>query len=244
MKKKLIALFSKKASAGYASRPTTHDQQPTINNPRFSSGFSLLEVLVATTVLMIIVLAVAMVFQQSSGAWSGGTRRANAAMTLRSVLGQMQREMIEAVDAREFTNSTFIWTTSAMVTNQPGLIKFVSLLGDPAEPDTRIPFVIQYNFVGAYVERSRAKMRYSGTGWTYDVGDLSAPTNIVRLNSTMPLALFQIAAVADPADPNGLPLRVDIQASVSNTNKALLVSGRSAGRDKSHDTDDDIRAGK
>lgn len=198
-------------------------------------GFSLIEVLVATTVLLIIVLIVAMVFQQSSGAWAGGTRKANAAMTLRSVLGQMQREMIEAVDAREFSNScanTFTVDSA----------DFVTLLGDPANAMTgpRVPYHIKYEYDGRFIARTSHKLLYADTHWQVDT---SNSNTLSILNRNQPLSFFEINVVP-AADPAMLPLRIDIEARVSNTNKALIVSGRSAGRDKTLGTTDDILASK
>lgn len=205
------------------------------------SGFSLIEVLVASTVLMILVLVVAMVFQQSTGAWSGGTRKANTAMTLRSLLAQMQRDFVEAVDGREFSNVLSVADTAAVFPSDGQSAEFIAILGDPNDPaGDRVPYHIKYEYDGHYLQRTCSQMEYTGTAWTW-----ADTTNTVTiLNSSHPLADFMITSVPNAADASGLPLRVDIEARVANTNNALLVSGRSAGRDKVLGTDDDITASK
>jgi Tfp pilus assembly protein PilW len=211
-----------------------HSRRPRI------SGFSLIEVLVATTVLMIIVMIVAMVFQQSSGAWSNGTRRANAAMSLRSVLGQVQREIVEAVDARDFTNATSEAFANTFVSGSSTGVRadFIALLGDPVGSN-RVPFHIRYVYDGAYLVRTSWKMEYT-TGWHND-----SSNTVTFLNSSQPLSTFKMNVVSNTVDTAGLPLRVDLEARIDNRGPSLMVSGRSAGRDKSFtDTDDDVVASK
>lgn len=73
------------------------------------SGFTLVEILVATAILVIIVLIISTVFHQSSLAWDAGTRKAEGGMTARAVLGFMAREMSAAVaDTNILTESLTI----------------------------------------------------------------------------------------------------------------------------------------
>jgi type II secretory pathway pseudopilin PulG len=202
---------------------------------RSTGGFSLIEVMVATTVLMIIVLMVAMVFQQSSGAWSGGTRRANSEMTLRSVLGQMQREMIEAVDARDFSNTV---STTYANTFTPDQADFIAILGDPADAvNARVPYHIIYDWDGSFITRTSHKLRFRTGNWQHD-----GASTVSVLNPSQPLSIFRMKIVP-AADTLALPLRVDIEARVDRNDKSLIVSGWSEGHDRVADTADDIVAG-
>lgn len=63
-----------------------------------AAGFSLIEILVATTILIIIVLMVSMVFQQSISSWSSGSRRADTQMVVRTITGSIQRDLVNAID--------------------------------------------------------------------------------------------------------------------------------------------------
>lgn len=65
-------------------------------------GFSLIEILVAMTILMIIVLIVAGIFQSTSTAWSIGLRRADEQSVTRAVVGAISRDLSMMVDSYNF----------------------------------------------------------------------------------------------------------------------------------------------
>lgn len=69
---------------------------------RLSAGFSLIEVLVAMTILTVIVLIVAGIFQQTSLAWTLGLRRADAQSITRAVVGSLSRDLAMIVDPANF----------------------------------------------------------------------------------------------------------------------------------------------
>ena len=66
------------------------------------TGFTLIEVMVATAVMVIMVLMVGSVFQQSSSAWDAGYARAEGGMAVRTVVGSLTRDLATAVDGRRF----------------------------------------------------------------------------------------------------------------------------------------------
>ncbi|MGN0887148.1 MAG: type II secretion system protein J, partial [Candidatus Spyradenecus sp.] len=65
-------------------------------------GFSLIEVLVAMTILTVIVLIVAGIFQQTGLAWTLGLRRADAQAVTRAVVGAISRDLAMMVDPANF----------------------------------------------------------------------------------------------------------------------------------------------
>lgn len=69
---------------------------------RCRAGFSLIEVLVAMTILSIIVLIVSGIFQQTSLAWTIGLRRADAQSVTRAVVGAINRDLAMMVDPANF----------------------------------------------------------------------------------------------------------------------------------------------
>lgn len=69
---------------------------------RLKKGFSLIEILVAMTILMIIVLIVAGIFQSTSTAWSIGLRRADEQSVTRAVVGAITRDLSMMVDPCNF----------------------------------------------------------------------------------------------------------------------------------------------
>ncbi len=73
-------------------------------NPKRSraAGFSLIEVMVATAILMVVVLMVGSIFTQASSAWNSGYSHAEGGAALRGVAGAMNRDLQTAVDMRDF----------------------------------------------------------------------------------------------------------------------------------------------
>ncbi len=67
------------------------------SRPSARSGFSLIEVLISTSVLMVIVVLVSIVFQQSNGAFRQGRNKVQAQTILRSVFGILTRDLAMAV---------------------------------------------------------------------------------------------------------------------------------------------------
>ncbi len=65
-------------------------------------GFSLIEVMVAMTILSIIVLIVAGIFQQTGLAWSIGLKRADAQSVTRALVGTLGRDLAMMVDPNNF----------------------------------------------------------------------------------------------------------------------------------------------
>ncbi len=60
-------------------------------------GFTLIELLVAMGILMVIVLMMANLFQQSTRSWEGGMRQAEVGLEARAVVNMIQDELSQAV---------------------------------------------------------------------------------------------------------------------------------------------------
>ncbi len=65
-------------------------------------GFSLIEILVAMTILTIIVLIISIIFQQTGIAWTIGMQRANSQSATRAVVGAISRDLAMIVDPSTF----------------------------------------------------------------------------------------------------------------------------------------------
>ncbi len=200
------------------------------------AGFTLIEILVATTILMLIVVMMSMVFQQSSGAFQSGTNRVNAQKVLRNILGVIARDMTLAVDSRYY----------------PGLdnqfegnrVAFVALTGNPDAAGQRSPQWIEFSYSGGKVTRRCTGLKWdvSGKKWTQDA---SAVAQDSVLNPDYDLLDFSFEIKNHPHDPSGaaLPLRVDVYGELDSEGQFSFVRGRSAGKDREWGTDDDIIAG-
>ena len=199
-------------------------------------GFSLIEILVATTILLVIVLLMSMVFQQSSGAYQSGTTRVNAQKVLRVVLGVISRDMAMAADSRFY----------------PGLdqqfdadnVAFVALTGRPDAAGRRSPQWIEFSHADGKVTR-----RCTGLQWNPVSGkwgkDTTAGTQESVLNPDHDLVAFSFGITDHPHDAAGveLPLRVEVYGEIETSGTFSFARGRSAGRDREWGTDDDIIAG-
>jgi prepilin-type N-terminal cleavage/methylation domain-containing protein len=198
--------------------------------PVLRQGFSLIEILVATTILLIIVMLMSMVFQQSSGAYQSGTTRVNAQKVLRIVLGVISRDMALAVDSR----------------NYPGLdqqfaadnVAFVALTGRP-DATRRSPQWIEFTYADGKVTRRCSGLKWTGSAWAKDGTQTSV------LNPDHDLVDFSFGITDHPQDPAGvgLPLRVEVYGEIETSGTFAFARGRSAGRDRLFGTADDIIAG-
>lgn len=194
----------------------------------------MVEVLVATTILMIIVMILSMIFQQSSGAYQSGARVVKSQTVLRGVLGAVARDLTLAVDSRGYPGIENSFGS--------GSIKFVALTGSPDASGRRTAQWIEFSNAGGYVTRRAGDLKWTPTtgGGTWSRGPLTSSV----LNPQEPLTGFTFEIVREPGlSGDALPLRVDIQGSIETSGKATLVSGRSAGKDREFDTEDDIIVG-
>ena len=84
-------------------RPTERPSDRKTARPRGRpAAFTLIEVMVATAVMVIMVLMVGSVFQQTSSSWDAGYARAEGGMAVRTVVGSLTRDLATAVDGRRF----------------------------------------------------------------------------------------------------------------------------------------------
>ena len=88
-------------------RPTERPSDRKTARPRGRpAAFTLIEVMVATAVMVIMVLMVGSVFQQTSSSWDAGYARAEGGMAVRTVVGSLTRDLATAVDGRRFDLSS------------------------------------------------------------------------------------------------------------------------------------------
>ena len=65
-----------------------------------SGGFTLIEVMVATAVMLIMVVMIGALFRQASSSWDSGYATAEGGMAVRSVVGALTRDLATAIDGR------------------------------------------------------------------------------------------------------------------------------------------------
>lgn len=68
-------------------------------------GFTLIEVMVATGIMLVMVLMLGSLFRQATSSWDSGYVRAEGGMVVRGVLGAISRDLYSAVDGRRYEKS-------------------------------------------------------------------------------------------------------------------------------------------
>ena len=222
-----------------------------------AAGFSLIEVMVATAVLLVVVLMVGAVFRQASSSWDSGYARAEGGMIVRGVLGSIQRELSQAVDGRQFEPA---WTHDGVpVYVSGGTLEFVRPHFDQETKEERY-LLVTYTAGSGSVKRSSKKLKWNapsrewpqGSWSTEEAGDKPADVYNQSGNAAF-TADFQFDAdeVPDPGvglDEQGRPKKgvfwtvptVSLRVELHRTGAFSGLTVLSYGRDGKKGTDDDI----
>jgi prepilin-type N-terminal cleavage/methylation domain-containing protein len=105
---------------------------------RNSSGFTLIELMMAMLIFSILIVICAQLFQQARMAWSTGQAKVDKGMVGRSVLDCIARELRQAIDSNITITATSIEFRK---------ISAVGVSGDPFP-------LVKYSFTGAMLERN------------------------------------------------------------------------------------------
>lgn len=164
-------------------------------------GFTLIEVMVATAVLLIMIVMIGTLFTQSSSAWDAGYARAEGGMIVRGVVGAITRDMNTLIDGRPF----------GQFGDQPlelsdSSLSFVCLKNNE-DTDEREPRLIEYTAGSSVVRTEYALTRTgSSTPASWSRRQLSSTTlhdNGNTSNDQMGnsyAASFKFVPVEKPAD--------------------------------------------
>ena len=201
----------------------------------------MIEVLVASTILVVIVMMLAMLFQQTSLAWRTGVKRASGYMQLRSAIGAIQRDASAAVDERTLTPQLKAKLGGSQKFS--GGLQFYTLTGAgtgmSADPFLRSPKYITYSASGARLE---TYLTAAGVAQTKNsnVRDFVKPTN----NKNSPTLLDFTFAPDSGYSSIGLPLYVTVSTKVTTSGYSLDIGAASAGPDGVFGTSPDDPKGK
>jgi hypothetical protein len=183
----------------------------------------------AITALMMMVLVLALVFQQSQGSWGAGIRQSGTETALRSVLGTFERDLSHAVDATAFGQSSSFASWP---------ITFYTLDGVGTN---RMPQKVEYSWSSPNVTRKTYTVSIvtSTNDWTFS----STPQSTAILNGSQPLSqcpTFTEAVPPTSAFSQDLPLFVKIEARATKGGAFSVVSGWSEGRNRPGHPEDKI----
>ena len=168
-------------------------------------GFSLIEVMVATTILLVVVLMIGSVFRQGTSSWDSGYARAEGGMIVRAVVGSIQRELSTAVDGRRFKDKDqdgkyitgAAWSSPNPVEVSQNKIKFICMKESVTKKENgnlvlkRDPWLVEYVWGGEEMTRNAYRLdctiRDKKVTW-------SLGTNVAqgdKVNSTVYSQAFQ-----------------------------------------------------
>ncbi len=195
------------------------------------SGFSLIEVLIATSILLVIVVLVSMVFQQQSGAFKSGTDRVQGQAAIRSLVAVLSRDLSMAVDAKDYG------ITGGNSFSGSGLTFLSQSGGSEGSPLQKIT----YTYSGGAVKRKVEDGSQGANGWSFTQ---SASGDVIPSDSGLSSVTFTpLNAYGDSVKNGDFPAAVRILAKSKGSGSAAMIGGRSIGPDKQADTDDDIYVG-
>lgn len=186
-----------------------------------SGGFTLVEILVATTILLVIVILASLVFQQTTGAYDTGERKVSANVALRNVVGTISRDLAVAVDSDDYPGLPGNkWSGGSM--------SFVALTGSPGKDASgedsekcRTPHVITYSANGSRTD----------VATKCDNGKWSTHGKTVT-SKLFDKASFQGATISvsfDFTDTDPLPEAVYIRAELESDGETSAVGAGSGG---------------
>jgi len=225
----------------------------------------MIEVMVAATILVVIVMMLGMLFQQTSIAWRTGLMRSDGYMQLRALIGAIQRDASAMIDANQIPKDLRGKGDQSFGETE---IRFYTLSSDlPAKSDNSpvnfraLNFVEykEYKIEGLRTMR-RTQYRLQSDG-SWEDEDAGTPLDILDFlsDSTNPnseddpqvsVSGFNVT-FRDGNDTdidgktvsgnNRFPLFITVEAKVTQRGRLYDVGAESWGRDKTPDTKDDIR---
>lgn len=202
---------------------------PCRDHKNAKSGFSLIEILIATTILLVIVVMASMVFQQATGAFQSGERKIDSQVAIRNILGMISRDLAQAVDPWDYPGIDTLCSTDAR------RICFIALTGTPGRDDNgnavRTAQVISYSFSGGVVTRTEQGTTCENGQWRKVGSEIKSGLN----SSDNALSDFEFTVVGDDPD---VPSRVCVRAEIETTDKISSVGAGSSGRNKKFETGD------
>ncbi len=206
-------------------------QRPRPFGSAATAAFSLIEVLIATSILLVIVVLVSMVFQQQSGAFQAGTDRVKGQSAIRNLVAVLSRDLSMAVDAEDYGVSG--------ANNFSG--SGISFLANSGDSEVSPLQKISYSFSGGAVKRSVSDGSQGANGWSFTE---SANGDVVTADSGLSSVSFSaFMANGESVGKGKFPAQVRVKATSKGSGSAAAISGRSLGPDKEADTDDDIFVG-
>lgn len=204
------------------------------------SAFTLIEVLVSTTILLVIVILVSMVFQGSNTAFQSGSRKIASQNLARNIIGMISHDLSMAVE--DDTGLDFGIPNANNFNCKK--ITFKALTGTPKDSvsgtssssrTSRELQTITYEFRGNVVWRSVDGVNTCLNASTDGLDENGCGFRSLYFNDS--------GGMLANANRYSLPDCVEIRVSIDSQKDISFVSAWSYGKDGLPDTQDDIRVG-
>jgi len=198
-------------------------------------GFTLLEVLVAMSILIVIALMMSTLFGQSRTAWERGTRKTELAMEARAALNLISREIAQAVADETLDDGSMGSGT---------MISFYSM-GDLSASNRLLRFITYVGGSGTALKRKVQELK-TVNGYpvpdpdSVEEGDLLTLPDKGQLNVEFEAGPLNSSAYATLTN---LPEWVDIRIELQKSSDFSGASVRSAGPNKKLNDGDDVTSG-
>jgi len=211
-------------------------RRPSPAGSQTRTAFTLIEVMVAVSIMAILVVIMSAIFHQSSVAWDSGTGRMKANVTARAVLNLMETELSHAVaselfrieiDTRDASNPQDIKGYTTM---------FFWTLGTDADTTNRMARRITYWLDGDCVKRSEERVPIGAGDYTNGISNpvkvsyngqdfVVLATNVVDIKfHGWPEMSQQVPAVLTQL-PRGVKIRLKIGRADRVSNLAVWSAG-------------------
>ena len=213
----------------------------------------MIEVLVAATIMIMLMLMLGMLFQQTSQAWRTGRQRADALLKARALFGILQRDVSAAVDIKtlpeDFQKAIETLDGSLQQSFGSGEISFFTLTGTgynrgksakDSEPPLRSLTHVTYNQSGRREEVTITPTSSGGLrkGETLSTALLSS--NLGGQSLTISDFSFHYLDRSGGGGGTRFPSYIMINADAQASTSTVEIGAGSAGPDRTWETRDDI----
>jgi len=195
-----------------------------------NDGFTLLEVLVAMSILMMIVMMMATLFSQSTTAWDRGIDSAKLSLKGRAVMRMMQHDLSQAIADGGLDR--------ALECNFGSSSFEVCTVGQAEDDTDRVTRWVRYELSGAKLRRSEVPLKAVRPAGTPNYANDGA---MVRADLVDGVTSFSVTVPPGGPYTTNLPAWDDLKLVFSEkVGESAGITVWSIGRDDTSDTKDDI----
>lgn len=216
----------------------------------------MIEVMVAATILVVIVMMLGMLFQQTSVAWRTGLMRSDGYMQLRAFIGALQRDASAMIDANQIPQS--LLCNNQKQKFEADEIRFYTMTGTlRTKPNGSLEDFRALNFITYQIggKRTQRRLKPDGTWSEEESSNVLSPPSIGANPDKPQVAAkgfsfaFQSGTEYDIAGnvvPNAsrYPLFLTVESDVTQKGRLYDVGAECSGPDKKFGTGPSDVAGK